>query len=397
MIKKLYRISTVIWALLSVVSVLWLLYGVLTPETNESNPTLAKVWAVTLVPLGISILLTLFISQISYILFSLRHKAEQLNLLEKLVMAFVVSIMFAAGLLLLTLPFMVPLHEGATFAERVAMGDTNQNRIVVMYGVFAVAASAILFRIPKLNFVIVFLLAYWVIGTGLVIGLKTYQPANGYVCKRTEPYNIPSEFSRAINLIEDRMQLERGFPFRNCIYIEYRDLGGTGTEGYFTFSKDSDPQRLEIYVDTKYQSKDELLTSLLLVHELTHVEQYISRLHESSSPNAHICFMDEVDAFYNELLLSLNFNPEETESLRSRISEFYRSTGTTPTATLSGSNYESIVYLSQLQTDGYTHCKKSNVIGTDNFGVCVTNQVKESLLKEVMNTEVYKQQCELIQ
>lgn len=158
---------------------------------------------------------------------------------------------------------------------------------------------------------------------------KWYSPLdNNVYCERTEEYIYPEEFKRAVSLVIQRTgnsKLKESTEIaadykkiRNCLDIQY--LSGAenleGAEGIFVFNKDSTQERLQIFVSTKYQEKDDLLTALLLAHEIHHAYLFATGQDKRIS-----CYENEAEAFAMELgLYHFDFNQEEKTSINSRYS-----------------------------------------------------------------------------
>lgn len=145
-------------------------------------------------------------------------------------------------------------------------------------------------------------------------------------CIRNSPYPTEPEFERVISLTAQRIKQRspdyKEPEYSNCIHIQYGDLktDGTGPEGVFVFDKSiSTPNDLVIYVDKSYKSNDDLLTAILVVHEITHAQQFYNEA--INGENTISCVDKETDAFMSELLLLYYFNAEERESI------IYRSFG----------------------------------------------------------------------
>lgn len=139
-------------------------------------------------------------------------------------------------------------------------------------------------------------------------------------CKRTSPYLMPDEFLRAIDLIENRFgESEKFYGFannlksiKNCLNIQYSDeVKQFEAEGVFYFDANSTPEKLNILVSNDYQIKDDLVTSLLLTHEITHAMNYSLGFNPP-------CFEDEAEAFYNQSLMLALMNKSEKESIIAR-------------------------------------------------------------------------------
>lgn len=156
---------------------------------------------------------------------------------------------------------------------------------------------------------------------------KWYAPIDNQVyCERTEEYVYPEEFKRAVSLLIQRkensklnesIKLAVGYKkVRNCLDIQY--LSGkenfTDVEGVFVFDNSSTPERLQIFVSPKYQNKDDLLTTLLLSHEIHH-----AYLFAAGKAKFMTCYENESEAFATELgLYHFDFNQEEKDSINNR-------------------------------------------------------------------------------
>lgn len=148
----------------------------------------------------------------------------------------------------------------------------------------------------------------------------------GQLCDRVVPYDNPEEFNRAVSLIiqrysESQRSEDKEFGklfkgIRNCLDIKYSSekKKTDNTEGYFTFSNDSVANKLSIYVSPDYQTKDDIVTATLLVHEMYHALLY------SGGNDIFVpCIENEANAF----IMSYNFgyilNEEEKNSVASRL------------------------------------------------------------------------------
>lgn len=158
------------------------------------------------------------------------------------------------------------------------------------------------------------------------------------LCNRMSPYPIAPEFKRAISLIQQRSLNVEQLPYGdakeimrfsskidqiyNCLNIKYAlnesDMGGA--EGIFLFSTTSTPDQLNILVSPEYESRDDLLTSLLLIHELSHAYDYSYETMKLSVGDTSLpdCYQDEAYAFTNEYTYYLTLNDEERSSLYTR-------------------------------------------------------------------------------
>jgi hypothetical protein len=181
--------------------------------------------------------------------------------------------------------------------------------------------------------------------TGLIkyffINGKWYfsQKESGILCTRIQPYSMPPEFQRALSLIqerlgnsqypasnmyaanntfeqEDRSAAEGLKKIYNCLDIQYAstDEELNGAEGIFKFDNTSSIDDLKIFVSPKYQVKDDLLTAILLRHEIVHANYHATGADKSIS-----CYQNEANAFAAELtFLRSTLNAEEKKSISSR-------------------------------------------------------------------------------
>lgn len=142
-----------------------------------------------------------------------------------------------------------------------------------------------------------------------------------WYCPRKDPYKMPPEFSRAMSLIIQRSvpddQKKSYQEIMNCVDVQYADSNSKidDAEGFFQFTPGQSLEHLTIYVSQKYESKDDLLTAVLLSHELAHVINYVIG---SMNYDLMDCFEDEASAFQAQSNFLLNFNDGERQSLFAR-------------------------------------------------------------------------------
>lgn len=152
-------------------------------------------------------------------------------------------------------------------------------------------------------------------------------------CTRETRLDNDPQYDRALSLIQQRIddqdkwcdkycetdEYEKKLRFHqfpanltNCIKIVEERIDGDA-EGYFTFdSKDIQPNYFPIVVDESYNFADDTLTSLLITHEMTHVQQYIDNLKETSTLS---CRDKEVEAFISQIDYYVLLNNEEINSV----------------------------------------------------------------------------------
>lgn len=150
---------------------------------------------------------------------------------------------------------------------------------------------------------------------------------NSSLCTRTSPYDNPPEFDRALSLITQRFQQTNTSlgieaakeleSIKNCLDIQYTlsDNEMDGAEGLFSFSSNSAKDRLKILVSPRYQIKDDILTAILVSHELKH-----AWLFATDNFKTLTCYGNEVNAFKFQLAFIASLNKEELSSLIYRYS-----------------------------------------------------------------------------
>lgn len=150
-----------------------------------------------------------------------------------------------------------------------------------------------------------------------------------YYCVRDSGYEIPEEFKRALSLMAQRYSQSNntslqndGFAIKeiqNCLNIQYAKPTDniSSADGMFVFSPSQSLEKLDIFVSPKYAVKDDLLTAVLLIHEITHVFDFING-QSHGTPKG--CFESEASAFSNQnFFVSHVLNSEEVKSINSRI------------------------------------------------------------------------------
>lgn len=155
---------------------------------------------------------------------------------------------------------------------------------------------------------------------------KWYLPlANNVYCTRSQEYPMPEEFRRAMSLViqrfsESNLQAEVDMAktfksMQNCFDIQYAKSDATlgDAEGLFLFDKNSSAEDLQILVSPSYSYKDDILTAVLLTHEMVH-----AALHSLNTDKQMSCFENEAKAFTNQQAFVGRLNAEEKASLTSR-------------------------------------------------------------------------------
>ena len=163
-------------------------------------------------------------------------------------------------------------------------------------------------------------------------------------CTRNARLENEPKFDRALSLVYEKVRQGEEhrsvwtsynyFPAQlvNCIKVDTKNVKAEiEAEGYFDINNnDIKPDYFPITIDAvTYEYSDDLTTALLLVHEITHVQQYIMRpscykegkfkLGEVVTSCEGFCLNNEVAAFYSQLLFINQLNDEEKKSLYFRI------------------------------------------------------------------------------
>jgi hypothetical protein len=233
------------------------------------------------------------------------------------------------------------------------------------------------------------------LGTGVLLVVKTLinqssgptkTPRQNWKCARNEPYKIPPEFTRAISLIIQRNDPAGGGQdgltaggkygnWLNCIDIKYKDLSNDKAEGIFVFDTSSSLEHMMIYVDDSYQIRDDLLTAILLSHELKHARQTID---EQVGGVKRSCVDKEAIAYVFQIMFTSNLNDEEFDSLNYR-------------AALNPSNpaYSQIYLIGKFGKENIKWCDERK----DEF--CKANQILNNIREWVRSNPYYQKQCSL--
>ena len=164
----------------------------------------------------------------------------------------------------------------------------------------------------------------------------------------------------------------------NCIDVQFSSL--SDAEGYFIFNKDSTRDRLTIFVDNSYKIRDDILTSFLLSHELSHAVTYIMRLSNGFQIDntTEDCYRQEAMAFISQLdFFTYSMNKEEQNSLLSRM-----------LTTNKGENspLETVLMLVQIQYNASLQCRQSDID-------CQSKVTTDEILRMVKENPFYQKQC----
>jgi len=210
------------------------------------------------------------------------------------------------------------------------------------------------------------------------------------VCNRKEPYKLEPEFDRALSLITQRelqspeSSIASINRWKNCLNIVYKNL--PDAEGMFFFDNNSSTQDLTIFVSDTYKSSDDILTAILLRHELEHVSQFIKQIETGIKTP---CFNAEAQAYYSELVFMVNYlNEEEGSSITQKVAQFQK-------GGYRGKSMESatagLYGMLDKAATVYTQCM--SIQDVDALRVCMKDKMMNSIDQELRSNPAYIQQC----
>lgn len=215
--------------------------------------------------------------------------------------------------------------------------------------------------------------------------IKTNQ---GEICARTESYEMEPEFGRAISLVKQRtaaMELQlfgHGGEswIYNCLHVQYGEVGTS--EGVFYFDDNvSSPDKLVIHVNPDYKKSDDLLTALLLSHEIQHAGQY-ALLKQYGTKSS--CIRDETMAFHWQYQFYRWLNDEERKSIISRA--YYGELSSTAVHT----QIQMLEQMAMFSNAAEQTCRSRKLVGDWD---CYTDEFVPQVEKWVRSNPYYQEQC----
>lgn len=292
-------------------------------------------------------------------------------------------------------PFMNKTND-LLFAQQAILEKENFLKEVVLLGVFVLII--LLFTLLKKHFRMVglFLVIYWFANFSLFT-MRGMYGANSYSCKRTDPYSLPKEFNRSLDLIAQRMDVDNtangtiwqsAFNFRNCLNIQYLENDDSGAEAYFFHPTEKNLeslQNLKIMVNPSYKNFDDLTLAALLSHEIVHVGDYINEVIIKTNFS---CYEQEARAFAAQHAFIISLNEEEQRSIYSRLKDNVDENPTFKITLLTAQRAEeSVANCVELQ--------KHNNLTDEQTNKCVWDELESKLLRDVQENPYYQQQCEI--
>lgn len=229
-----------------------------------------------------------------------------------------------------------------------------------------------------------------------------------YYCQKNQPYPIKPEFSRAISLFVQRFGKNIDLSNRtntdytsliaynqNCLDIDYTPTEGqmNGAEGLFLFDpKESGRTRLRILVSPSYIAQDDLVTSILLSHELFHVAQYIAEdnitriigeckpmIYKKDCPKLEqmSCVDNEVYAFSNSLIYFSSLKQSEKDSYFLRAKEGMQN------------KLHRLIYDQVMGWGEWAGKCNSQLGNTERWTSCLSEVIRQ----DIVSNPYYKKQC----
>lgn len=320
---------------------------------------------------------------------SKRYNLSVKRISSRLFLLGIVTVIFFVAMF----PFM-RTADGLLYEQRAAIGGENMWRVVILWAVFTALFSVITFWKKRFRMVSVFLIIFWLIGTGLV-GYMEYSARTAPVarCLRGTPHTLEPEINRALDLISQRLDIEnnpgsyygRAFDYRNCLDIQYsEEASEMDLEGGFMTASPTDA--LKIILHPQYKTYDDLSIATILIHELTHVGQEI---YQRENKEKLECFGQEADAFTAQSIFLNQLHDEERRSIFARLREDVDlNPALGMTLSVEEKTQDSIVACTQL--------KEANSLTETQYNECVWTGTRNKMLEEVNASEAYQQQCSAI-
>lgn len=240
--------------------------------------------------------------------------------------------------------------------------------------------------------------------------------------RKTRLDNLP-QYDRALSLIQQRLIVnQKRFKYNNralftlflpeltnCIkVVEKPFLKKDDFEGYFTFNgKDIKNNYYPIVVNSKYEQADDVLITLLLAHEMTHVQQYIDSVNRIKT---YSCLDSEVDAFMASRQFYISgLNNEEMNAVSLRINEAIDNNKKIGSSQYIDRpfDYQLLMLdaIQKLYSSPHINCKYVDIndvldgkVSGDEYNQyidCVDKDIPALLKKIIENDNYYQKQCKL--
>lgn len=318
------------------------------------------------------------------------------RIVTRFLLTFVIGIIFGICMF----PFM-RVAEGLLFEQKAAIGGENMWRAVLLWGLYTTIVTLITFWKKRFRMVSVLLILCWLISV-VFLGFVLIKDKSSLDCKRSNPYTLDSEFIRSLDLIAQRLEIDKinygyfslAFNYLNCLDIQYSNtVSENDAEGLF-LTNESDWQQMKIRINPEYKQFDDLSIATILIHELSHVGQAVNHntpnsqnisalLYDSTTSD---CFSQEAEAFTEQLKFFSKLNQEETRSIYTRLRD---NISLNPAFSI-------VLMLQDINTAAINSCsklKKENSLTEQQLNDCVWVGVKNNVEKVVREDKFYQEQC----
>ncbi len=307
------------------------------------------------------------------------------RIISRIFLTGVIGIIFGIAMF----PFL-RVADDLLFQQKASIGGQNMIKMVLLWGLFTTLVSLFTFWKKRFRMVSVFLIVCWIISIAF-LSLILIKDSTSLSCKRSTPYSSEKEFGRALDLIAQRLDIEKNygtywgnaFNYRNCIDVQYsQETKELGAEGLF-IAEDPSLQDIKILMNPSYKSFDDLSIATVLIHELTHVGQYVN---EKVNKTKSDCFVSEAEAFTSQAIFLSQLNKEEVRSVYARIRENVQANPA----------FNILLGIEQKQAEAYKACdrlKTENNLTQTQFNECVWTGTKNKLEVEIKADPFYQEQC----
>ncbi|MFC1625239.1 hypothetical protein ACFL15_02610 [Patescibacteria group bacterium] len=311
------------------------------------------------------------------------------RIVSRLLLTILVGIVFGISMF----PFL-RVANGLLYEQRAAIGGQNMIKAVILWGIFTLIVTLYAFWKKHFRMVSILLIVCWVISIGFVLMINIYD-ANNYRCNRANPYAMPSEFNRALDLISQRAEVDSSgsntiwqtiFNFRNCLDIQYSDANNEEVEAYFQYPLErsqNNLQDLKIVVNPSYKNFDDLTLAALLSHEIVHAGQYINEVIAKESLG---CYEKEARAFTAQHAFILSLNQEEQRSIYTRLRDDVTKNPTIAIFLLTGERGNEAA-------QACTELQRKNNWNEEETIKCSWDELETMLLEDIKEDSYYKEQC----
>lgn len=314
------------------------------------------------------------------------------RIFSRILLTGVIGIIFGVAMF----PFMT-VADGLLYEQRAAIGGQNMIKMVALWGIFTLIVSLFAFWKKHFRMVSVLLIGCWVISIVFLLFINM-SDKNDLRCTRATPYQMPTEFIRALDLVTQRMGIDQerangtilqsAFNYQNCLNIQYSEKDNDQVEAYFEYPTNNDPKNLEnlkVVVNPSYQKFDDLTLATLLTHEIIHAGEYINQV-VSDNKISLTCYEKEAKAFLSEHSFVMSLNEEEQRSIYARLRE---DSSKNPT-------FQTLLLTNQRAIESTKACKelqKKNKLTDEQTNKCSWEGLESKLLQDIKENSYYQKQC----